>query len=273
MSKILSIAYHHKAQFTKGCLKIGVTAFASLIGQTALAVCPDPFTIANFESKIVGKTDAGLNIYFCNQVFSNPALTFAPSEDALVSGGSQTISKGGTNLTTPLVSSVNLTGFNISDWAFGTLSANFPNINGIGTPPSPSLFNFYTKRNSTQDCSQQYPQILNFLRNKPSVFQITDPPSAPLPTTDTSNNNIAKITGAKLKSEIDSTKEIIADIELYHANANLGGQYFTRPGLSGTVRDRYCWFGVGAKMKIKPNGDSLKYSGNYGLKIGVEILP
>lgn len=259
MSKVPSTAYHHKF-----LLKIGLTVIAGLMGQTALAACPDTAGI-NIESQVIGTTAGGTagneTIFFCKQNFPSEALLFRPQEEELLSGGSRAISKGSTIQTDPLLSSVDLSGFNINDLAFKTLSANFPNTNGLNGPSS-SLFNFYTKRSSGNDCSLQYPKIRDFLRVNPGTFE-TDPKAGVATTDSSSNSSIAKISGAKLTSSIDPTKNLLADIFLYHANFGQSGQFFT----DGS--NRYCWFGVGTRVTIKT--DNLDYAGDYTLKIGVNI--
>lgn len=254
MPKALFTTHYHKY-----VLKIGIVTLASLLGQSAFAACPDTAGI-NIEANTV---NTAKTIYFCKQEFPDTALIFKPSATDLVPGGSQVISKGNTIQTAALGGSINLAGFNLIDLSFNNISANFPNTDGqFG---SPSLFNFYTKTNNNDDCGGsggQHQSILNYLRSNPSVFQTI--PLSRSATSDTSGSNIAKITGAKLKSDIDPAKEFVADISLYHANAGRRGQYFT----NGRVR--YCWVGVGTRVRINPNNSNLKYAGDYNLQIGIQ---
>lgn len=257
MPKRTLIVYSHKY-----LLKISIMTLTGLLGQAAMAACPVANTF-NIESKVVGTTAQGETVYFCKQEFDESALIFKPSATDLVPGGSQVISRGNTIQNSPLVSSIDLSGFDISNLAFNTLSANFPNKNGIGYA-SMGLFNFYTKRNILNDCSLQYPEIKSFLQSNPNIFSLN--PQSGAATGDTSSaTSIVKITGARLKSELDPSKELAADIFLYHTNAGKSGQYFT----NGT--DRYCWVGVATRVVINPNSGSLKYAGDYKLDIAVAL--
>lgn len=256
MSKKLSIAHYDKL-----LLKLSLTALVGLIGQTAVAACPDTAGInITAPSNRVGSAD-NTPIYFCKQNFSNATLRFVPTETQLLNGGSQVISKGNTIQSFPLSNSADLTGFNVANLAFNQLSANFPNTNGqFG---SPSLFNFYTRVGRNDDCSSEYQTIRTFLRNNPNTFQLNTS-FASIASDNTSNTSIVKITGAKLKSTIDQTKELTADIDFYYANPT-SGQFFT----SNSPRYRDCWFGVGTRVTITPNSGNVKFAGNYDLQISV----
>lgn len=244
-------------------LKIAAMMVAGLLGQTALAACPDTAGInITANTNLVGSAD-GNNIYFCKQSFPNTALIFAPTESQLLNKGSHAISMGNKFQSFPLGNSVNLTGFNVNDLFFNSLSAKFPNINGdFG---SPSLFNFYTRIGRKGDCTDQYRLIRNHLRTHPTIFQTIY--SDGKATSDMTGDNLVKITEVKLKSSIDSTKELRADISLYHANAQLSNQYFSDNSLFTGYRD--CWVGVGTKVTITPDSDNVGFAGNYDLKIGV----
>lgn len=261
MSKIFPTVSYQKL-----LLKMGITALVGLLGQTALAACPDTdginITAAANRVSPIGSTPI---IYFCKQSFADNTLRFAPTETQLLTGGSQVISKGSTIQSFPLSNSANLTGFNVANLALNQLSANFPNTNGnFG---SPSLFNFYIRSLDTNDsCTGEYQTIRTFLRNNPNTFQINTSFASIAPDT-TSNTSIVKITGAKLKSAIDQTKELTADIDLYHANATLNGQYFTDRAFFPKYRD--CWVGVGTRVTITPDSSNVKFAGNYDLQIGV----
>lgn len=258
----LMVPYH------KLILKIGAATLTVLLAQSAIAACPD-IVGNNIESKVVG-TSNGKKIYFCKQEFADQALAFKPSEAELITGGSKVISKGNTIQTFPLRNSIDLAGFNVGGLNFNSLTANYPNVNGqFG---SPSLFNFYIKTNSLDDCGDKYSIIKNYLRNNSTIFQ-TIPTSGSAASDNSTETSIAKITSAKLKSVLDPTKEITADIYFYHANAGQNGQYFTVDGLG--IRDRYCWFGVGTRLKINAtqlntNSANLKFAGGY--KVGVGVL-
>ena len=256
-----SIPYEYVLKIS---MKSSILILAGWSSPAVLAACPVAQDI-NIESKVVGTTN-GKKIYFCKQEFPDQALVFAPSRTDLVNGGSQVISKGNTAQTFPLANSIDLTGFNVGNLNFNSLSANYPNVDGqFG---SPSLFNFYLKTNSNDDCTGQYPVIRNYLRNHPEIFQ-TIPTSGTATSDSSSTSSIAKISPAKLKSNIDPTKELTADIYFYHANAGRGGQYFTVDGPG--VQDRYCWVGVGTRIQIQANNSSLRYSGGYKVSVGVLI--
>lgn len=257
MSKISATTHHNNFW-----LKIGLTAMAGLMGQTALAACPDTAGInITAAANLVGSLNDS-QIYFCKQSFPNTTLRFAPSETQLLNGGSQVISKGNTIQSFPLGSRADLMGFNVTNLGLNQLSANFPNTDGdFG---SPSLFNFYIRSSDSKDnCTSEYQTIRTFLRNNPNTFHLnTSFASIALDTT--SNTSIVKITGAKLKSAIDQTKELTADIDFFHANPTTG-QFFTNK--SQGYRD--CWFGVGTRVTITPDSDNVKFAGNYDLQIGV----
>lgn len=258
MFKISSTTYHHKF-----LLKIGLTALVGLIAQTALAECPDTAGInITSAANFVGSA-GGNRIYFCKQGFPDASLRFAPTESQLLDKGSHAIPMGNKIQSFPLGNSINLTGFNVNDLFFNSLSAKFPNINGdFG---SPSLFNFYTRIGRKGDCTDQYRLIRNHLRTHPTIFQTIY--SDGKATSDMTGDNLVKITEVKLKSSIDSTKELRADISLYHANAQLSNQYFSDNSLFTGYRD--CWVGVGTKVTITPDSDNVGFAGNYDLKIGV----
>lgn len=244
-------------------LKVGVIILVGLLGQSALAACPDSLSI-NIQDKVVG-TSNGQTIYFCKQDFPNSALIFKPTNAQLLPGGNRAISKGSSIQTQPLSSSVNLAGFDVANLAFNTLSANYPNQNGqFG---SPSLFNFYTRIGRREDCTNQYQLMRDFLRANPNVFQLIPQSGSSSP--QTTGDNLVKITEAKLNSVIDPAKSLTADIYLYHTNANLSGQFFTDNSIFRGYRD--CWVGVGSKVVFNPNNGSLKYAGDYKLEIGVNI--
>lgn len=265
MSTRALMIYSHKY-----LLKIGIMTLTGLLGQAALAVCPDA-RVFNVEGKVVGTTSKGKDIYFCKQDFDAPSLTFKPSATELLPGGSQVISRGNTIQNAPLVSSVDLSGFNVNNLAFNTISENFPNVNGAFG--SPSLFNFYTKTTNNDECDgssrgfsdDQYQLMINYLRTNNNVFQISSPPESIAPQLGT---DIIKFNKVKLKSTIDPSKELTADIVFYRAN-NSGGQYFTNRGFGRQTR--YCWLGVGTRMVINPNSGNVKYAGDYKLDIGVTI--
>lgn len=258
MSKILSTASYHKF-----LLNISVITLLGLVGQSALAACPDTAGI-NITNTKVGSF-GGQDIYFCKQGFTRNELEFIPTNNQLLPGGNRVISRGSTIQTQPLSNSVNLAGFNVNNLAFNTLSANYPNQNGqFG---SPSLFNFYTRIDKRGNCTNQYQLMRNFLRANPNTFQLI--PQSGSNNAQTNGNDLVKITDAKLRSTIDPTKTLTADIDLYHTNANLSGQYFTDDSLFGGYRD--CWVGVGGRVIINPNSGSLKYAGDYQLQIGVNI--
>lgn len=245
-------------------LKAVMGMLLGLVGQSALADCPDASTF-NVEDKVVG-TSNGQTIYFCKQGFSDNALTFKPTNNELLTGGNKAISKESVIQKQPLSNSVNLAGFTVDKLSFNTLSANYPNQNGqFG---SPSLFNFYTSIFILSNCNgslfvpNQYTLMRNYLRANPSIFQTI--PESGVATTNNTGNGIAKITGAKLKSTIDPTKELTANIFINQVNGNNLGDF-----PSGFVR--YCWLGVGTTLNIDPNNDSLKYAGDYQLQMGVNI--
>ena len=259
MSKISSTAYYHKF-----LLKIGLTVMAGFIGQTALAACPDTEDINITDPANRVGTANGSSVYFCKQIFPNSSLIFAPTERQLLNGGSQAISRGNTIQSFPLSNRVDLMGFNVANLAFNQLSANFPNTNGAFG--SPSLFNFYIRSSDrNDDCKGEYQTIKSFLRNNPNVFQL-NPSFSSIAQDATSNTSIVKVKDAKLKSTMDPTKDLIANIDLYYANPT-EGQYFT----GGTIFNRYrdCWFGVGTRVTLNPNNSDLEYAGSYDLQIGV----
>lgn len=253
----LSIQHHY-------LLKSSIITLVGLLGQSALAACPDARTFT-VEDQIVG-TSNGQTIYFCKQDFLDNELAFEPTNGELLTGGNQVISRGSTIQTQPLSNSVNLAGFNVANLAFNTLSANYPNQNGqFG---SPSLFNFYTSIFVLSSCNgslfarNQYTLMKDYLRANPSVFQTI--PQTGITSTNNTGNGIAKITQAKLRSNIDPTKELTADIFINQVNGS-NPRDFT----SGLTR--YCWLGVGTTLNINPNNGSLKYAGDYQLQMGVNI--
>ena len=208
-------------------------------------------------------------IYFCKQDFPNSALIFKPTNDELITGGNRAISRESTIQIQPLSNSINLAGFNIGNLAFNTLSANYPNENGqFG---SPSLFNFYTRISilALNGCNgfllsdNQYTLMKDYLRANPSIFQTI--PQSGISSANNAGNGIAKITGAKLKSTIDPTKELTADLFINQVNAN------TTQSFTSGLSTRYCWLGVGTTLSINPNDISLKYAGDYQLQMGVNI--
>lgn len=243
-------------------LKIAAMMVAGLLGQTALAACPDTAGInLTANTNLVGSAD-GSNIYFCKQSFPNTALIFAPTESQLLPRGSQVISKGNTIQNSSLSNSINLAGFNIANLSLNQLSANFPNTNGQFS--SPSLFNFYIRSTDQNDnCNGKYQTIRTFLRSHPNTFQLNTS-FISIASDITSNSSIVKITGAKLKSTVDQTKDLTANIDLYYTNPT-SGQFFTN--VSQGYRD--CWFGVGTKVTITPDSDNVGFAGNYDLQIGV----
>ena len=244
-------------------LKASIITLLGLLGQSALAACPDALSI-NIQDKVVGSFN-GKTIYFCKQNFPNNALIFKPTNAQLLPGGNQVIPRGSTIQTQPLSNSVNLAGFNVANLAFNTLLANYPNQDGqFG---SPSLFNFYTRIGRRGDCTSQYQLMRDFLRAKPNTFQLI--PQSGSNSSQTTGNDLVKITDAKLNSAIDPTKTLTADIYLYHTNANLSGQFFTDNSFFGGYRD--CWVGVGSRVVFDPNNGSLKYAGDYKLEIDVNI--
>ncbi|WP_201591959.1 hypothetical protein [Psychrobacter pulmonis] len=257
MFKISSTTYHHKF-----LLKIGLTALVGLIAQTALAECPDTAGInITSAANFVGSA-GGNRIYFCKQGFPDASLRFAPTESQLLDKGSHAIPMGNKIQSFPLGNSINLTGFNIANLALKQLSANFPNTNGQFS--SPSLFNFYIRSTDQNDsCTGEYQTIRTFLRNNPNTFQLNNS-SASVASDTTSNTSIVKITGAKLKSTVDQTKDLTANIDLYYTNPT-SGQFFTN--VSQGYRD--CWFGVGTKVTITPDSDNVGFAGNYDLQISV----
>lgn len=267
MSTHALIVYSHKY-----LLKIGIMTLTGLLGQAALAACPVA-TSLNIESQVVGTTSKGKDIYFCKQDFDAAALTFRPSATELLPGGSQVISRGNTIQNVPLLSSIDLSGFNVNNLAFNTLSANFPNKNGPAFP-SPSLFNFYTKTTDNDDCDgssrnfpdDQYQLMITYLRTNSNVFQISSPPESTAPQ---SGTDIIKFNKVKLKSAVDPSKELTADIIFYRANNIATGQYFTNKGFGRQTR--YCWLGVGTRVVINPNSGNLKYAGDYKLDVAVAL--
>lgn len=248
-------------------LKAAMIMLIGLLGQSAWAICPDARTFT-VEDKVVG-TYNGKTIYFCKQDFPNSALVFEPTEEDLLTGGSQAISKGSTIQTQPLSNSVNLAGFNVANLAFNTLSANYPNQNGLFG--SPSLFNFYTRISilALNGCNgfvlsdNQYALMKDYLRANPSIFQTI--PQSGISSANNVGNGIAEITGAKLRSNIDFTKELTTDIFINQVNAN------TTQSFTSGLFTRYCWLGVGTTLNINPNNGSLKYAGDYQLQMGVNI--
>ena len=238
-----------------------------LLGQSAWAVCPDARTFT-VEDKIVG-TSNGKTIYFCKQDFSDSELIFKPTNNELITGGNRAISRESTIQIQPLSNSVNLAGFNVGNLAFNTLSANYPN--GNGQFGSPSLFNFYTRIGvlAVNGCNgfllsdNQYTLMKDYLRANPSIFQTI--PQSGISSNNNAGNGIAKIIGAKLRSNIDFTKELTTDIFINQVNEN------TTQSFTSGLFTRYCWLGVGTTLNINPNDVSLKYAGEYQLQIGVNI--
>lgn len=262
MSKIYLITRH------KYVLKATMITLAGLLGQSAMAACPDTDGINITAAANRVGSFGGQDIYYCKQDFPNTALIFKPTEEQLLTGGNRAISQGNIIQTAPLSnSSVNLAGFNnVANLAFNTLSADFPDRNGtLGTK---SLFNFYTRIFDLSNCNgsflvgNQYNLMRNYLRANPNIFQTI--PATGSNSTQNTGNSIAKITGAKLKSDIDTTKELTADILVYESNTNNRGNFST-----GFLGSRYCWLGVGTTLTISPNNGSLKYAGGYRLQIGV----
>lgn len=245
-------------------LKASIIMLVGLLGQSALAACPDARTFT-VEDKVVG-TSNGQTIYFCKQDFPDSALIFKPTNTQLLPGGNRAISTGRTIQTQPFNNSVDLSGFKVANLAFNTLTANYPNQNGqFG---SPSLFNFYTSIFILSNCNgslfanDQYALMRNYLRANPSIFQTI--PKSGVTSTNNTGNGIAKITAAELTSSIDPTKDLVADIFINQVNSN-NSRDFT----SGLTR--YCWLGVGTTLDINPNDGTLKYAGDYKLEVGVNI--
>lgn len=258
MSKKLSIVHYDKL-----LLKVSLTAIVGLLGQTALAACPDTAGInITAAANRVGSA-SNSQIYFCKQNFPNTTLRFAPTETQLLNRGSQAISRGNTIQSFPLSNRADLSGFNVANLNLNQLSANLPNTNGdFG---SPSLFNFYIRTDRNSTCTSEYQTIRTFLRNNPNTFQLNTSFASIAPD-NTSNTSLVKMTGAKLKSAIDQTKELTANIDFYYTNPTTG-QYFTDDRLINGYRD--CWFGVGTRVTITPDSANVKFAGNYDLQISV----
>lgn len=233
----------------------------------AVGVCPEIDSYTDLGVKRVNslKDTLGSTIYFCQQSFPSSSLAYAPMPTDVVAGGSQSISQAGSAMASiPLgTSSINLTGFTPANLALNSLSANFPNTNGLFN--SPSLFNFYTRISSNGDCNNsngisQYTYILQYLRGNPSIFQANSSGNQTAVADNSSSTSIAKINGALMVNAQGKTMPVA--INLYYANP------ITNPQQQFTRTDgKYCWVGVGAQVSI--NGSDIKDAGDYKVTVGV----
>ena len=284
MSKISSTTYHNKL-----LLKIGLTAMAGLMGQAALAACPE---VQNLRELIPLEQNPPINgstIYFCKTTSylppsaSDSRLKFKVEQEDLITGGSQAISQSKTNSSDtiqgfPSNPKIDLGSFDLSATNLkpGTLIAGFPSR----TADTSHLFNFYTRKSinygnpslaqSQAACGNpklgEYKIIEEHLKLYPSIFDIS-----PASTSFDRNPNkgFLKFSGVKLESTIVPSSNLTADLYLYHMN-NRAGQFFTRD--DGLFRSYvYCWYGVRAELEIKPNdsGANIQHAGEYILNIGV----
>lgn len=275
MSKIFSIAY-----------QVSLAALAGLIGQTALAACPEVDVLSDLVRVNQNSDIDGSTIYFCKSPYSprDPQLEFKVEQEDLVAGGSQAISKNSTSSSKTIqgfpsnlgidLGSFDLTATNLKP---GTLIAAFPN----GAADKSDLFNFYTRRlinfgnpslaQSQAACntpqSGQYKIIENYLKRSPSTFKIS---SGGSPANSSPSKGFLQFPNVKLASSIAPASNLTADLYLYHMN-NKAGQFYTRDGPTSRTSYVYCWFGVRAELEIKPNdsGANLQHAGEYLLNIAV----
>ena len=280
MSKISATTYHNKL-----LLKIGLTALAGLMGQSALAACPEVDDLNDLVRVNQNSDVDGIIIYFCktlNYAARDPRLEFNVEQEDLVTGGSQAISQSNISSNTiqsfPSNPQVDLGSFDLSATNLkpGTLIAAFPN----STAGTSDLFNFYTRRfinsgnpslaQSQAACNTpqagQYKIIENYLKSNPSTFKIS---SGGSPANSSPSKGFLQFSNVKLVSSIAPSSNITADLYLYHMN-NKAGQFFTR--YDGFRRSYvYCWYGVKAELEIKPNdsGAKIQHAGEYILNIGV----
>lgn len=267
MPKISLINRHHKF-----LLRAGIMTLAGLLGQSALAACPD---VDRRPDKNIGEVTFDINssgselVSFCKQVFEfeEQKLSYKPNPTDIVEGGSQNISMGSKSKiqTFPLGMSINLEGFTPSELNLknSTLTAYFPNVGGFGG--SPSLFNFYTSIARTRGCENalrggnQYNLIKKHLRNEAYRFQANNGTKKGI--REDTANNIARIEDVTISSNRGGLP-LIADIIFYHANPT-PDQYFDRP------LGYLCWVGVGAKMEIKIDNLESINAGDYVVDVGV----
>ncbi|WP_201543930.1 hypothetical protein [Psychrobacter sp. H7-1] len=244
-------------------LKASLLFFGSLAAQQALAA-PCPTIYKTTEAGLLKVNSTNTNpgaIYFCKQTdnFTPASFIFAPTQEQLVTGGSQVIKKGNTIQTFPLSNSVSLSGFTLNDLNLNQLTAAFPNSNGQYS--SPSLFNFYSQVTSLSLCTTQITTIKTYLRSNANIFKTIGIVQSAV-TDNSSPDSIAKINNAILTNPNGGT--IKADISFMHVN-NKTGQYFSDPNSNNVM----CWLGVGAQIILKPDS-ALTRSGNYTVNVGVQ---
>ena len=246
-----------------------ITALLITVELSAQAACPD---INTDPTENVGAVPIpgtySETVFFCKQNFSPTTLTFTPSPETIVAGGSQTISMGNTTQTLSLTQSIQLPGFTPSNLNInlntGTLTAFFPNSGGYKN--SPSLFNFYTKVAAISRCDSaprggnQFELMKRYLRDNPNIFTLVGQTS--LPQRADTAQDIVKFKDAQLINRSNPTQKIIADVTLYHANTNVVDASFQT-----TIFPRYCWLGVGARIDLK--NMNLSSTGNYDLTLAV----
>lgn len=253
-------------RYHKFLLKAGIMTLAGLLGQSALAKCPEITTLAPEIIGNVGTVNiSGIpeRILFCKQEFKESALSYKPDPSDIVEGGSQKISMGSTIQTFPLDMSINLSGFTPSELNLknSTLTADFPNVGGSGG--SPSLFNFYTNL-AVDNClnaprgGNQYNLIKEHLRSQAKRFQSGGKRGV---RDDDTPNSIARIKDVTISSN-QGGAPLIADIIFYHANST-GAPSFN------TFSRTYCWVGVGAKMEIKIDNLESINAGDYVVNVVV----
>lgn len=211
-------------------------------------------------------------VFFCKQEFAPATLTFKPSSESLVAGGSQAISMGNTTQISPLTRSIQLQGFTPSNLNINLSSSNltafFPSSGGYQN--SPSLFNFYTKIAYGSNCSSaprggnQFALMKKYLRDNPNIFTLVGQTTLPQ-RVDTPAQDIVTFKDAQLINKSNPTQKIIADITLYHANTNVTDASFS----TGFLLPAYCWLGVGARINLK--NMNLSNTGNYDLTLAVNI--
>ena len=256
MNISLNIAYH---QFI---IKISVTVLASLIGQTALAICAtDESSLSKINTK---DDDNGNTIYFCAETFTkNDDLVFKPRAEDIVTGGNQAREMKNNSIQAfPLSSKIDLKGFNVPDLGFNKVVTYLPNPKAMNSVPY--LFEFYARIlqiTGLNSCSNaltlgnQYSRIKQYLLLNSMSFEANEESFIAIQ----NSNDIAKAEGVFLEGP--SGSKLAVDVYLYHANPTTTNTGF-RAG-----NQYYCRVGIKARVEILPSNTDLTNSGEHKLNI------
>ena len=246
-------------------LKIGVTVLASLLGQTALAVCA---TNESPLSKInTNNDDNGNTIYFCAETFTkDDDLAFKPRAEDIVTGGNQAREiKNNSIQAFPLSSKIDLKGFNVDNLDFKKVVTYLPNPKAMNSEPY--LFEFYARilqLTGLNSCSNaltlgnQYSRIKQYLLVNSSKFTANKKSFTAIQ----NSNDIAKAEGVFLEGPLGS--KLAANVYLYHASPTTPNEGFR----DGT--QFYCRVGIKARVELLPSDTDLTNSGEHKLNIKFE---